>query len=618
MITLDNVTKKYGELTVLNRINYQFRNTGITCVLGASGSGKSTLLNLIAGFDSDYSGHITVCDERITTMTSGELCQYRKNHIGFVFQGYNLISGYTVTENILLAAELNGKPLEENKVSIVALLTKLGMETKAEEKVENLSGGQKQRVAIARALVNDPQILFADEPTGALDRELSNQIMDILQEIAKDRLVVVITHDRKLCAWSNEIISIVNEKLEVVSSEAESKALEIMQGATQAITNVTKAEACTTLQYHNDQNRSSIWKRAMQNYKVRLLRYIAVSVVIALAISLFIVSLSSSNRMGNSITEFTEKNTAFNNGYIAMKNQEQDPYLLLSEDSRIENVYYQYIMNDIFLTVNDKIVSFEEKIPMPKATETMSYGIMPRIGEKEIAITPSVGKQFAHNIHELIGQQLTVEHEGNSYQLTISGIYNAAYDDFFVSSDVEQAMNGVVRKENPLSISYDVTNFSDIVTVTEELADRNIATKTAVEQVASLEKTFDHLQKLFFIISIIILLIALFISIVLLSKQANSRYREIGVLAALGYNKRWISGIIAAENILLACTATTLSIVMYFIINYLYSMLLGGEMSVQLLQIVVTVISTFVIIIMLSSIVTRKLIATEPAEALRK
>lgn len=611
MITLGNVTKKYDQQTVLKGIDYQFSQTGITCVLGASGSGKSTLLNLLAGFDTNYSGYITVCSEHITAMTSDELCQFRKNHIGFVFQGYNLINGYTVTENILLAAELNGKSAVENDANIVTLLTKLGIEDKAEAKVENLSGGQKQRVAIARALVNDPQILLADEPTGALDRERSNQIMDILQLISQDRLVVMITHDRKLCEWASEVISIVDEKIEVVVSE--STVATEADAAVQA-----KAQVLATTQHRNDRTTASIWKRAVKNYNVHLLRYIAVSLVIALGISLFTVSLSSSNMMSHAITEFTDKNTAFNNGYIALKDQEENPYTLLNEDARIENVYYQYILNEISLNSNRQTVSFAEKIPMPKATEKMSYGVMPRYGEQEIAITPSVGKKFADNIHELIGQQLIVEHEGSSYPLTISGIYNAGYDDFFVSSDVEQAMYEHIGEANPLSISYDVTSFSDIVTVSSELSERNIKAKTAVEQVAVLENTFNHLQQLFFIISLLMLAVALFISIVLLSKQANTRYREIGVLAALGYRKRWISTMIAAENMLLACTATVLSIGMYIIINYIYSLLLGGSMVVQLLQIVMTVISTFIIILLLSTLIGRKLITTEPAEALRK
>lgn len=604
MIILEEVTKKYGDQTILNRIGYTFRNRGITCILGASGSGKSTLLNLLAGFDMNYKGNITVCDEKITEMTPVELCQFRQNHIGFIFQSYNLISGYTVMENILLAAELNGKSEQENRDKVFALIKELGLEAKAEEKVENLSGGQKQRVAIARALVNDPQILFADEPTGALDRELANQIMDILKEVARDRLVVVITHDKKICSWADEVLSIQNGKIQVVSSQAISAEQTIVQKRIKAKHTSNRAQV-------------SIWKCAVKNFRVRLFRYMAVSLVIAIGIALFVVSLSSSNIMSQSITDFKDKNTAFNNGYIAL-NEKQDPFKLLSQDHRIENIYYQYVLKDVALTLSAGSVGFKEKIPMPRATENMSYGIMPRYGENEISITPSVGRKLTDNIRELIGQKITLKYDGHSFPLTISGIYNAGYDDFFISSDVEQSLYELERGEKPFSVSYDVTSFSDIVPVTDDLEKQNITTKTAVEQVAALEKTFSSVKKLFLAVSILILSIALFISIVLLAKQTNARYREIGILAALGYNKGWIRGILAAENILLASTSTILSIGMFFVISYIYSLLLGGGMIIQALQMVITVISTFIIILLMSTIVSRKLIAAEPADALRK
>lgn len=188
----------------------------------------------------------------------------------------------------------------------------------------------------------------------------------------------------------------------------------------------------------------------------------AVSLVIAIGIALFVVSLSSSNIMSQSITDFKDKNTAFNNGYIAL-NEKQDPFKLLSQDHRIENVYYQYVLKDVEITLSVGIVSFKEKIPMPRATENMSYGIMPRYGENEISITPSVGRKLTDNIRELIGQKIMLKYNGHSFPLTISGIYNAGYDDFFISSDVEQSLYEHERGEKPFSVSYDVTSFSDIV-----------------------------------------------------------------------------------------------------------------------------------------------------------
>lgn len=216
LLKIKNVTKKYGNQVILENFNYEFPNSGITCVLGASGSGKTTLLNLMAGFDRDYSGKIEVNGENIGDLSSRELGTYRKNVVGFIFQDYNLISGYTVLENILLAADLNDNDIKCNEEKARNLLLQFGIEDKIHERVENLSGGEKQRVCIARALINNPPIIFADEPTGALDRKNSDQIMEILKKISKDKIIIVITHDEKICDYADEIISIVNGGIEIV------------------------------------------------------------------------------------------------------------------------------------------------------------------------------------------------------------------------------------------------------------------------------------------------------------------------------------------------------------------------------------------------------------------
>jgi len=213
MIQVNHVTKKYGNTIILENSSYSFPSKGIVCLMGASGGGKTTLLNLLAGFDTDYEGEILVGGTSISGMDAGKLCQYRRDNIGFVFQNYHLLPGYTVLDNVQLASALSEDSPEVSKQKAATLLTRLGIKEKENQKVENLSGGQKQRVAIARALMSDPQIIFADEPTGALDRTTSTEIMKLLQEISKDKLVVVITHDAKICEFADEIIHIKEKKI---------------------------------------------------------------------------------------------------------------------------------------------------------------------------------------------------------------------------------------------------------------------------------------------------------------------------------------------------------------------------------------------------------------------
>ena len=232
-------------------------------------------------------------------MNADELCAYRRDNIGFIFQNYHLLSGYTVLENILLSCELNTLSEEENRGNAEELLNKLGLSQKADERIENLSGGQKQRVAIARALISNPRIILADEPTGALDRSNSNEIMELLKEISKDRLVIVITHDQKICSFADEVIHIENRKIVCDKIPALKSA-----GTSDHKLSINKAV------------KVSAFKRGLKNFKVHFKRYMAVSLAISIGILAFMLSLSSGNSMDKSISDFKDKNTAFNNGYI--------------------------------------------------------------------------------------------------------------------------------------------------------------------------------------------------------------------------------------------------------------------------------------------------------------
>ena len=597
MIQIRNVTKKYGDTVILNNANYTFPEKGIVCLMGPSGGGKTTLLNLLAGFDTDYEGEIMVGDKSISEMDSDSLCRYRCDNIGFVFQNYHLLPGYTVLENVQIASELSEESSEDSQERATTLLNRLGIETKKNQKVENLSGGQKQRVAIARALMSNPQILFADEPTGALDRNTSTEIMTILQEIAKDRLVVVITHDAKICEFADEIIHIRDQR--IVTEQ------EILRDITGG----------TSLVIGRKPNISMV-SRAIKNFKVHAKRYSAVSLAISIGLLAFLFSLSFGNIMERSIDDFTTKNTAFNNGYI--KGEDDGTILnLLKEDDRIENVYYQYKLENISLSIDNKTEQLTEKFPMPKATESLSYGVMPRYGMNEIAITPSLAKKFDLDIRNLIDKSLVLELASKEYHLTISGIYNAGYDDFFVSSDVEQQFYKDVSSEKNYSINYDVKEFSDIVAVSNDMELCGFTAKTAASEVSALQNTFNSLNKLFFVISILILSIGLFICTVLLYKLQNARFREVGLLSALGFSRQQISSMIRYENLMLSTLATVVNLILLGV-SILAGKMMGYTLIFTGVQITLSVVATFVIVMSISSIVSYKLIRTEPAVALRK
>ena len=198
MIEFKNVcktykTKKGVETRALNNINIKIGNVGLVFITGKSGSGKSTMLNLLGGLDTVTSGSVLVNNRDITKFKSKQYDSYRNTYIGFIFQEFNILEDLNVYENINLALRLQNKKVNSEKIS--DLLEKLDIKGLEQRKVNELSGGQKQRVAIARALIKNPKIILADEPTGNLDKKTSKQIFDLLKEISKEKLVIVVSHD---------------------------------------------------------------------------------------------------------------------------------------------------------------------------------------------------------------------------------------------------------------------------------------------------------------------------------------------------------------------------------------------------------------------------------------
>ena len=202
MLQIQKISKKYitGDLvqTALNEVSLNLRDSEFVAILGPSGSGKTTLLNIIGGLDRYDSGDLIINGISTKKYKDRDWDSYRNHTIGFVFQSYNLIPHQTVLSNVELALTISGISKAERKKRAIEALEKVGLGKQLHKKPNQMSGGQMQRVAIARALVNDPEILLADEPTGALDSETSIQVMDLLKEVAKDRLVVMVTHNPEL------------------------------------------------------------------------------------------------------------------------------------------------------------------------------------------------------------------------------------------------------------------------------------------------------------------------------------------------------------------------------------------------------------------------------------
>ena len=202
MLELKNVKKSYktGDFVqhALKGVSLQFRKSEFVAVLGPSGSGKTTLLNVVGGLDRYDSGDLILNEKSTKKFKDKDWDAYRNNCVGFIFQSYNLISHIDILRNVEMAMTLSGISSRKRRAKAKEVLKKVGLEAHMHKKPNQLSGGQMQRVAIARAIVNDPDIILADEPTGALDSKTSVQIMNLIQEVAKDKLVIMVTHNPEL------------------------------------------------------------------------------------------------------------------------------------------------------------------------------------------------------------------------------------------------------------------------------------------------------------------------------------------------------------------------------------------------------------------------------------
>lgn len=298
MIELKNVSKVYKtkkgiQTKALDNINLKLGNAGMTFIVGKSGSGKSTLLNLLGGLDNVTSGEVLINNQNISKFKNRQYDAYRNTYIGFIFQEFNVLEQYNVYENIDLALRLQNKKSKPNEIN--DLLKKLGIENLEQRKINELSGGQKQRVAIARALIKNPQVILADEPTGNLDQSSSTQIFELLKEISKEKLVIVVSHDTEAAnKYADRIIELSDGKIVNDTNKIEEKPKEEL--------NLKKSKLPISYSL----------KLAIKNLKVKPLKLLMTIILTAMALIFmgFTINILIFDKV-NFITNTMEENEEF-------------------------------------------------------------------------------------------------------------------------------------------------------------------------------------------------------------------------------------------------------------------------------------------------------------------
>lgn len=291
MILISNLTKKYNSRTIFKNINLQLKSKGFYTFYGRSGCGKSTLLNCISSLDLDYEGEIIIDGQNIKQFDENKRRDFRLNYFGFVFQSFNLFTNQTVYDNLLLVSTSSNIVTKENKEhKIDEILTYLGIYDLKNEYIRNLSGGEKQRVAIARTLMNNPKIIFCDEPTGSLDKKNSEEIFKLLKRLSNNYLIICVSHDYELIKKYSDFIYYfkVNSFKENISTINDDEPLKIIKDP-------NKNQGKISLKY--------ILQSIKSTFKIKKVRYLLSSIILSISLICLGVSIYINDNVSNGISK---------------------------------------------------------------------------------------------------------------------------------------------------------------------------------------------------------------------------------------------------------------------------------------------------------------------------
>ena len=668
-VELKNLNKYYPisgseDFQALKDVNLSLDKGELVSIVGESGSGKSTLMNLLGGLDSQFSGEITIDGQNMSTFKEKDFVNYHKEKIGFVFQSFNLVSHLSVLDNVTLAMTLSNVDKKTRVARAREVLKQLGLDDQYKKKPSQLSGGQKQRVAIARALVNDPDIIIADEPTGALDSQTTDQELNIIQDIAKTgKLVIMVTHSEKVAARSTRVVTIDDGKIIGDIHQGEialhDNAFELQQKSKSK--NLTFFAAI---------------RLALLNMKEKLARNILIALGGSIGIMSIIVMLSLGEGVNDYLTETMNANVNPLVSEVRMpivmetnNSENTDSSMMImtpagaeipagsapsgppagvtqsdpfgEEDlEKLRNIPHVAEVNLAYssLTIGSDNVIYEgEKYAFMNFGTTSGmtdsnilYGAFPEAGE--ILITEGVANQMAGTAEEAIGKEVTVDVtiDGESLEknYVISGIYSAgqaigAFESVYMSAESFETLTA----ENNLEVEPNVVYLvSDDPENTQAIKDEVAALGYRGSSADALASTFTQMLDIFtyilsgvagisLFVSAIMILTVLYISVV-------ERTQEIGVIKAIGGRKKDIRRIFVSESFLIGLFSGILGVGIAYLITVVGNIVVENLFDTAILNMTpafaVFGIVTSVIISMVAGLMpAQKAARLDPVEALR-
>ena len=596
LLQLKNINKYYKlgnkeKFHALKNINVAFNKGELVSIIGESGSGKSTMMNLIGGLDSDFTGQLLINGKNIEDFKEKELDEYRKKKIGFVFQSCNLIPHLSILDNVTIALTLSNVSKDIRIKKATQVLKEVGLEDHINKKPNQLSGGQKQRVAIARALVNDPEIILADEPTGALDSETTEQVLNIIKDIAKKgKLVIMVTHSEKVAAYSSRIIKIFDG--EIVEDKEETPLNNIL------FKNIEENKSNKNLSFF------SAIRLAANNMNQKLKRNILVAVGVSIGIMSVVLMLSLGNGMktyfNDMIKSFmnplvvevnmpAEKNSNNpNNPAAAMKAMmgAKEPFKEknIKELSKIEGVkevekgfsYINISGNNILEYRNKKCdIMMLNSMSSAITDKNLKRGKLPK--KNEILVSELISKELGGNI---IGKKVKlntlvqgIEVEGT---FKVSGVYTTGNKDrmsettevVFMNYD---DLNSLLKKQGEsldTSVIYLIANTkeeaSNIKTKMLDMGYQGSVQEIMGDQMVTMLNVLTivlaGIAAISLIVSSIMILVVLHISVV-------ERTKEIGLLRAIGARRKDIKRIFVSEAFLIGLFSGIIGLISAFLIE---------------------------------------------------
>ena len=623
-LELKNIVKKYNneKEKILDDVNITFSKGEFVSILGESGSGKSTLMNIIGGLDLNYSGNVMYNNKKLE---KSNVDDYRKNKIGFIFQSFNLFSHLTAFENVKLVQEINSN---SDSDKIIDLFKKLNIEDIMDKKPNQLSGGQKQRVAIARALINDPEIILADEPTGALDNKNTSNIINILKDISKEgKIVIIVTHSEEVAKNSSRIIKINDGK--------------VLIDKTNYITDITYNE--NKLTKKRKISIFSLLKIAFRNLKKNIKR----NLLIILGTSIGIFSISFMLFLNSGIKKYINDQlvNSENANVIEVKKSND---ILKEEKFKNEDIEKISNINHVNKVYKNTSISGLSSINyLDKKYELMSLSTYTNINKKElkygnickdneIVISEYLAKSMINNIKSLIGKEVTLYLLENSKPLImekkviISGIIKNTNNEFIDNmnfayipyNSLEKMYSDNNIKLNPTNLSIKIDNIKNSDSVKKRLDFYNYSHSNMSKMIDSVTKYIDIITFILIGISGVSLIVSSIMIFIIMYINVIERTKEIGILKSLGCKETNIKLIFILESFLIGlfsgiygCLAS--SIITKIINSYTLSKYKSLFIDINLKYVFITIlISIFISVVsgLKPSIKASKL---DPVESLR-